>query len=369
MTPDQLALGDPMVNSVGMVLVPIPAGEFQMGSPESEKDRQDDETQHLVKITKPYYLSAYEVTQEQYEKVMGNNPSDSKGANKPVENVNWNDAVDFCRKLSEQEGEEYRLPTEAEWEYACRAGTSTAYSFGNDESQLGKYAWFGSLQLISEHETHPVGEKLPNAWGLYDMYGNVWEWCQDRYRYGAYGSEKVITDPTGPASGSRRVLRGGAFYVPPFVVRSADRGYFRPSWPSGLGDGFRLARTFKGVTLRMILHDAAAGEPIEILNSSTKPAPPDEDRIERALISLFKNVNHLYNGPPRKGIEKRLEVRINNLLLDEPAIEAGWFVYRDLDPQVFALGTNVVGVRVSGRSREMRGPMTIEKLELDVDYR
>jgi hypothetical protein len=129
------------------------------------------------------------------------------------------------------------------------------------------------------------------------------------------------------------------------------------------------AAHIKGVTLRMILHDAAAGEPIEILNSSTKPAPPAEDRIERALISLFKNVNHLYNGPPQKGIEKRLEVRINNLLLNEPAIEAGWFIYRDLDPQVFALGTNVVGVRVSGRSHEMSAPMTIEKLELDVDYR
>ena len=115
MTPDQLTLGDPVVNSVGMVLVPIPAGEFQMGTLESEKD----ETQHLVKITKPFYLCAYEVTQEQYETVMGNNPSNYKGANQRLENVSWYDAKDFCRKISEQEGVEYRLPTEAEWEYAC----------------------------------------------------------------------------------------------------------------------------------------------------------------------------------------------------------------------------------------------------------
>jgi len=119
MTPDQLGLGDPVVNSVGMVLVPIPAGEFQRGSPESEPGREDIEFQYLVQITKPFYLSAYEVTQEQYEKVMGNNPSDSKGENRPVEWVSWNDAVEFCHKLSEQEGVQYRLPTEAEWEYAC----------------------------------------------------------------------------------------------------------------------------------------------------------------------------------------------------------------------------------------------------------
>ena len=163
-----------------MVLVPIPAGEFTMGSPESEKDRKDNETQHLVKITKPYYLGAYEVTQEQYERVMGKNLSDSKGENKPVENVRWSEAVEFCRKLSEKEGVEYRLPTEAEWEYACRAGTSTAYSFGNDESQLGKYAWYRDNSI----STHPVGELKPNTWGLYDMHGNVWEWCQDLYARG-----------------------------------------------------------------------------------------------------------------------------------------------------------------------------------------
>jgi len=231
-------LGDPVINSVGMVLVPIPAGEFQMGSPESEKDRQDNETQHLVKITKPFYLSAYEVTQEQYEKVMGKNSSHSKGENKPVEKVSRHDAVEFCRRLSEKEGVEYRLPTEAEWEYACRAGTSTAYSFGDDESQLGKYAWFLGN---SGNETHAVGQKLPNAWGLYDMHGNVWEWCQDWY--GDYGNEKVVTDPTGAASGSSRVLRGGAFDGRPVYVRSADRSADQPD-SRAVTYGFRLARTY-----------------------------------------------------------------------------------------------------------------------------
>ena len=129
------------------------------------------------------------------------------------------------------------------------------------------------------------------------------------------------------------------------------------------------AARIKNITLRMIVHDVAAGDPIEILNASTKPAPPDEDRIERALISLFKNVNHLYNSPPKKGIEKRLEVRINNLLLGEPSVEAGWLVYRGLEPEVFAAGTNLVGVQVSSGASEAPVEMTIEKLELDVDYR
>ena len=241
MTPDQLVLGDPVVNSVGMVLVPIPAGEFQMGSPESETYRLSVETQHRVRITKPFYLSAYEVTQEQYEQVMGNNPSlVDKGANKPVDSVFWHDAVAFCRKLSEHEGEEYRLPTEAEWEYACRAGTSTAYSFGDNESQLGQYAWYAEN---SADTTHAVGQKLPNAWGLYDMHGNVWEWCQDWI--GPYSNErqKEVSDPVGPASGEFRVLRGGSFTHLPMSGRSAYRSSNLPD-SRYVTNGFRLARTY-----------------------------------------------------------------------------------------------------------------------------
>ncbi len=232
-------LGTPVqiTNSLGMKFNLIPPGEFTMGSPKSELGRDDDETQHLVKITKPFYLGMHEVTQEQYERVMGDNPSRSKDAAKPVEMVTWNDAVAFCGKLSDQEGDQYRLPTEAEWEHACRAATTTAYSFGNDVSELGEYAWHRDN---SEDTTHPVGELKPNAWGLYDMQGNVSEWCQDWYH--PYESLKVVSDPTGPASGGARVVRGGVFSYPPLYVRAANR-------VSSLPDtrvhflGFRVART------------------------------------------------------------------------------------------------------------------------------
>ena len=195
-------LGTPVqiTNSLGMKFNLIPPGEFAMGSPASEPGRYDDETQHQVKITKPFYLSVHEVTQAQYERVMGKNPSKYEGANKPVEDVSWNDAVAFFRKLNDEV--EYRLPTEAQWEYACRAGTTTAYSFGDDVSQLGEYAWYSG----NSSSTHPVGELKPNAWGLFDMHGNVFEWCQDWY--GDYDSLKVVSDPTGPASGDLRVWRG-----------------------------------------------------------------------------------------------------------------------------------------------------------------
>jgi len=238
---DKLGVPVQITNPIGMKLNPIPPGEFMMGSPASEEGRGSDETQHRVKITKPFYLSAHEVTQAQYERVMGNNPSSSKGDTKPVEKVSWHDAVAFCGKLSEREGVEYRLPTEAEWEYACRAGTSTAYSFGDDASGLGEYAWYRDN---SSGTTHPVGEKLPNAWGLYDMHGNVFEWCQDWY--GPYESLQVVSDPAGAVSGNRRVLRGGALGDLPRNVRAAYRNAdpsatLRSTVPPNYG--FRLART------------------------------------------------------------------------------------------------------------------------------
>jgi formylglycine-generating enzyme required for sulfatase activity len=219
----------------------IPPGEFRMGSPKSEKGRRTWETQHRVKITKPFYLSAHEVTQAQYQRVMGSNPSNYKGATKPVETVNWHEAVAFCGKLSEQEGVEYRLPTEAQWEYACRAGTTTTYSFGDDTSRLGEYAWYVAN---SQRKSHPVGKLKPNAWGLYDMHGNVWEWCHDRYA--PYERLQVVSDPIGPAEGSRvnRVLRGGAFYNQPMNVRAANRNDLRPTGLPELHIGFRLARTY-----------------------------------------------------------------------------------------------------------------------------
>ena len=219
------------VNSIGMKLTLIPAGEFLMGSPDADSDAEDEEKpRHLAKISKPFYLGVYEVTQQQYEKVMGARPWQGKddakeGADYPAVYVSHDDAVEFCRRLSKQEGAEYRLPTEAEWEYACRARTTTVYSFGDDASKLGQYAWYDKNAWdIGEKYAHRVGlATRPNRWGLYDMHGNVFEWCQDLYA--PYGSEKVVSDPVGPAQGDYRVLRGGSFYNQTSDVRSAYRLY------------------------------------------------------------------------------------------------------------------------------------------------
>jgi formylglycine-generating enzyme required for sulfatase activity len=180
---------------------------------------------HEVTITRPFKLGVYEVTQEQYQKVMGANPSSFKGPNNPAENMNSETAIEFCRRLSElpeekAAGHTYRLPTEAEWEYACRAGTTTKYSFGDSDSELGDYAWCG---INRGRATHPVGGKKPNAWGLYDMHGNVGEWCQDWVKSYPSGS---VTDPTGPSSGKYRVVRGGSWVAVSKICRSAFRnGY------------------------------------------------------------------------------------------------------------------------------------------------
>ena len=218
---------------VKLELVLIPAGKFMMGSAVGEKDRVATETQHEVTLSKPFYMGKYAVTQEQYEKVMGANPSHFKGAKNPVETVSWDNAQDFCKKLSATSGKTVRLPTEAEREYACRAGSTTTYCFGDNENGLGEYAWYASN---SDNKTHPVGEKKPNAWGLYDMHGNVWEWCQDWY--GDYPAG-AVTDPQGAAQGAGRVLRGGCWGGVPGGCRSARRGSGFPGCRSG-GVGFRV---------------------------------------------------------------------------------------------------------------------------------
>jgi len=170
-----LDLGD----DVTLKLVRIEAGTFTMGSSATEKDREDDEEPHReVTITEPFHMGLVEVTQEQYEAVMGKNPSHFTGAQRPVEQVSWDDATEFCDKLSQKTGREVRLPTEAEWEYACRAGSRTSLSYGDSYTKLGDYAW---CKDNASGKTHPVGVKMPNAWGLYDMHGNVYEWCSDRY--------------------------------------------------------------------------------------------------------------------------------------------------------------------------------------------
>jgi formylglycine-generating enzyme required for sulfatase activity len=224
-----------ITNSIGMKLVLIPKGTFMMGSPESEQGRQKNEDQHEVTISKDYYLGVHEVTQAQYEKVIGKNPSHFQGAivgnenaDLPVENVSCDDAVVFCKKLSDlpeemKAGRVYRLPTEAEWEYACRAGSKTAYLFDDEEGLLPEYGWFNRN---SSNRTHTVGLLEPNAWGLYDMHGNVWEWCSDWY--GEY-PKGAVRNPTGPKVGSDRVCRGGSWDFEAANCRSAFRNWNYPS--------------------------------------------------------------------------------------------------------------------------------------------
>ena len=244
-------------NSIGMKLVLIPPGEFMMGSTQEDVDQLLKEAKeknyvqwyidplpaeaprHRVRLTKPFYVGACDVTVGTFQRFVddtgyktdaekdskggsgvaekGNwvqkpefgwrNPSFAQTNAHPVVNVSWNDTAAFCQWLSRKEGKEYRLPTEAEWEYACRAGSTTRYSFGNDDGSLGNYAWYGEN---SGKKTHPVGEKKPNAWGLYDMHGNVWKWCADWYDRDYY-AKSLADDPTGPVGGSRRVYRGGGW--------------------------------------------------------------------------------------------------------------------------------------------------------------
>ena len=213
-----------ITNRIGMKLKLIPAGEFMMGSPESVDDADDRaKPQHKVRITKPFHLGVHEVTQAEYEKVMGKNPSNFKGARNPVEQVSWKDAVEFCKRLTAKESMTYRLPTEAEWEYAYRAGTTTRYSFGDDPASLGEYAWYGDN---SEKKTHPVGEKKPNTWGLHDMHGNVWEWCADWYDRDYY-ADSPADDPLGPEAGLCRVRPGTTGTTTPIRQRTTRWGQRR----------------------------------------------------------------------------------------------------------------------------------------------
>ena len=231
---------------VTMKMVLIPAGTFTMGSPASEKDRGSDETQHEVTISKPFYLGATEVTQAQWKAVMGTEPWAGKAyakANREhaVSYVSWDDCQAFIRKLNARvRGGGFRLPTESEWEYACRAGSRTRFSFGDDEARLGDYAWYrGNAWDRDQKYAHAVGQKKPNAWGLYDMHGNVYEWCEDWYEK-EYPRGR-LTGPKGPATGTSRVLRGGSFIFPG-VCRSAFRLGCIPSGRIYLF-GFRVSRT------------------------------------------------------------------------------------------------------------------------------
>ena len=248
--------GETITNSIGMKLTLVPAGEFIMGSPDSEVGYSNGEKLHRVRLTKPFYMGVYEVTQAEYQNVIGSNPSwfsrTSGGKDKvagqdtsrfPVERVSLDDAQEFCRKLSQKEGKTYRLPTEAEWEYACCAGTTTPFNFGeqlngtqadcNGSNPYGTSAKGPNLQRPCT-----VGQYQPNAFGLYDMHGNVWQWCQDWYDKDYY-SEFLADNPKGPDSGTYRVIRGGSWDSLPGLCCAAYRFRDTPSGRSSLV-GFRV---------------------------------------------------------------------------------------------------------------------------------
>ncbi|MBS1786342.1 MAG: SUMF1/EgtB/PvdO family nonheme iron enzyme [Acidobacteria bacterium] len=219
-----------LAKGMSIEMVNLTGGEFTMGG-----DRFDwEQPRHQVTVS-PFAIGQYQVTQAQWRAVMGDNPSQFQGYNLPVENVSYEDIQSFLKKL----GTAFRLPTEAEWEYAARAGTDTEYCFGDDEKLLGEYAWFSEN---SDSKTHPVGLLKPNQFGLYDIHGNVWEWCSDWYGSGYYAEcqqKGVVADPQGPRAGASRVIRGGSWVNGAVGCRSADRDYGAPGLRSD-SLGFRL---------------------------------------------------------------------------------------------------------------------------------
>ena len=275
-----------LTNSIGMKLRRIPAGEFLMGSPDSDPGATEDEKpQHRVRISRPFYMGVYAVVQEEYQRVMAHNPSffsaTGHGKNKvtglntarfPVEQIRWPDAMDFCRRLSElpaekQAGRVYRLPTEAEWEYACRAGTTTAFHCGDSLSSRqanfnGNHPYGGAAKGPFLSRSAEVGSYPPNAFGLYDMHGNVWQWCADWYGR-TYYQESPVDDPRGPTQGSRRVIRGGEWYGDARDCRSAFR---YADLPTGVFYvmGFRVVMTSG---------DSAAPVTATVQEKPTLPSP------------------------------------------------------------------------------------------------
>jgi formylglycine-generating enzyme required for sulfatase activity len=290
-TPDEEAstLALPVLQpSSGGEMVLVPTGTFTMG----DSAGRPDETAHKVSFSS-FYLDRYPVTQELYAKLMGVNPSKRKDPKNPVERTQWTDAVRFCNRCSELEGlkpcydlvtwtcdfgaDGYRLPTEAEWEYACRAGGAGRYSFGDDESELPSYAW---LKPHSQGKPHPVGQKRPNRWGLYDMHGNVWQWCQDWY--GAdYYTQAPTQDPRGPPAGKMRVLRGGAWDSSPGQCRAAYRHKEFPVYSDACfgadSYGFRRARK-AGTADKTTVVAKAKDPPVPPPKTTDKPAPAPAPR-------------------------------------------------------------------------------------------
>ena len=227
------------INSIGIEFVLIPSGSFRMGGDKKLEQAEDHETpRHLVKFSQAFFIGKYEVTQAQWSAIMDNNPSEFKDDTRPVERVSWKDVQAFILKLNtKEETNTYRLPTEAEWEYTARAGSESSYTFGSDTSILSQYAWYRNN---SGGETHPVGQLNPNAWGLYDMHGNVHEWCQDWFDR-KYYSQSPSNTPSGPSTGLAKVLRGGDWGSEDWYCRCASRSLSLPDRCSNRL-GFRLIR-------------------------------------------------------------------------------------------------------------------------------
>lgn len=236
---DVQPVGPFYTNSIGVTFTLVWPGTFMMGSPNSEEGRNDDEKQHAVTLTKGYWLAAQPITRLAWKRVMGSTPNNCKADDRPVERVSWDDCQLFLKRMSKKDGRSYRLPTEAEWEYACRSGTTTPFFFGNEITRDQANFADGTAKSRRQLKTVPVGTFPHNAWGLFDMHGNVWEWCADFY--GSYPRGHVV-DPEGPGSGDGRILRGGAFVNREWVVRSARRIAADPSDRDN-GIGFRPAVT------------------------------------------------------------------------------------------------------------------------------
>jgi formylglycine-generating enzyme required for sulfatase activity len=255
-------------NGLRMKLVWCPPGKFTMGSPESEADRRKNEDQVEVTLTKGFWLGKYEVSQAEWKQLIATEPwkrnkGMPEGDDFPAAAVNWDDGMEFCRRFTERErdagqlpeGWEYTLPTEAQWERACRAGTETKFSFGDDESKLAAHAWFlENAANAGEVYAHRVGQMKPNGWGLYDIHGNVWEWCRD------WCGDKLPggSDPEDTEKGRYRAARGGCWGCTAGLCRSAGRSRFAPSLRMGYM-GFRVALS-----------------PVE----NKKSAPPTQDTAE-----------------------------------------------------------------------------------------
>ncbi len=274
-------------SGVTMELVLIPAGEFLMGSSNSDSD---EDPLHRVRISQPFYLGKYEVTQAQWRAVMGGVPSGFTGADHPVQKVSWSDCQEFCRKLSARTGRTTRLPTEAEWEYSCRAGTTTAYSFGDSKGRLDDHAW---CRGISASEIHSVGVNQPNPWGLYDLHDNVWEWCGDWYGEDYY-ADSPDRDPTGPDSGMYRVHRGGSGFDLASFCRCAYRSRGRPGF-RGYTYGLRVVAETDVAADVTSTEEAGAGEPV----ATGEPAVESEEAVDyTAQTCALFSVNNDAGVPP-----------------------------------------------------------------------